>query len=567
MPCTWTFSPAAREPEPPDLGSWAAELNVSPFLARLLWHRGVHSLPEMDVFLSPGLRHLPSLDDWPELQRAAGELARQLERGPTVAVWGDYDVDGVTATALLTDFLRSKGAHVLPYLPDRHGEGYGLNAEGLHHLAEQGVDLLITVDCGISDLEAVELANQLGMTVIVTDHHLPGAQQPRAAAVVDPKLQGGAYADAAGVGVAFLLAAALNRLLPGNAVDIRQYLDLVAIGTIADVVDLTGANRILVKNGLLLLKEAKRPGVFALKEVSGLPPTAVMGSGQVGFSLGPRLNAAGRMESADMALKLLMAPDLSTARPLAAELDRLNTSRRSVEDTVLREALAQAEEQADSPGLVLFGQEWHQGIIGIVASRIVDRYYRPTLLLTSNGDKLKGSGRSIPEFDLYRALENCSEHLLGYGGHKQAAGLSLSPDGIEALRARFNQAVTAQLGQERCSPSLSLEASLGLNMVDLDLVKEIDMLQPFGPGNPQPLFCSQPLQVQGYKRFGKSHVSLQVRDQEAEVTMLGKAWGQAEALGPEVRGKRLQLAFTPRLNHYNGLTSIDLTIKDWRELS
>jgi single-stranded-DNA-specific exonuclease len=520
----------------------------------------------MDVFLGPNLRHLPRLEEWPGLVRAAEVLAAALDRDETVAVWGDYDVDGVSATALVTRFLRERGYAVLPRLPERGPEGYGLNAEGIRELAERGARVLITVDCGIADAEEVRLARELGMTVVVSDHHLPGAELPPAQAVVDPHLeQGCPYGKVAGVGAAFLLMAALNRLLPGEAADMRQYLDLVALGTIADVVELTGENRILVKNGLLLLGEARRPGIFALKEVSRLPPTAPLGSGQVGFSLAPRINAAGRLGSAHTALDLLLAPDLDTARPLAEELERFNETRRKQEEEILEEALEQAGSFPQDFGLVLYGPHWHQGVIGIVASRVAERFHRPALLLTSDGGVLKGSGRSIPEFDLYQGLKECSGALLGFGGHRQAAGLTVSEENVDRLRELFCRAVQSQVGAQLPGPSLQVEARLGLDMVTLPLVKEIELLQPFGPGNPQPLFCSRPLRVQKHNTFGRNHVSLEVRDDQAAITMLAKAWRQSENIGADVRGSSLQLAFTPRLNHYNGMISIDLDVKDWRQ--
>ncbi|MFP4212842.1 MAG: single-stranded-DNA-specific exonuclease RecJ [Desulfohalobiaceae bacterium] len=564
MQCSWRFCSPQAGQEPADIDSWARELNISCFLARLLWHRGYCSLKDMDLFLSPGLRHLPGLQDWPQLEEAAQFLTEALTQGKILAVWGDYDVDGLTSTAMVLDFLRRRGCRVLHYIPHRLNEGYGLNQQGLKELADQGAEILLSVDCGVADLEELQLAEELGLQAVITDHHLPGDRLPRARAVVNPKVSECGYSNLAGVGVAFLLLCRLNRLLPGELLDMRQYLDLVALGTIADVVELSLENRILVKNGLLVLQEAKRPGIFALKEASRLPPTAPLGSGQVGFSLAPRLNAAGRMGETELALDLLLAPDLSTARPLAAQLDKLNQDRQKQEQGILQQALEQAEQQKDSPGLVLYATDWHPGIIGIVASRVAERFYRPVLILTRDGQGIKGSGRSIPEFDLFQGLKDCEPCLSTFGGHHQAAGLSLETDRLQELKQLFPQAVTAQLGQVLPGPSLQLEARLGLNMVDLQLVQELDLLQPFGPGNSRPLFCSPALKVQKYKVIGQNHVSLQLRDEKAGVSMPGKAWRQAKQLGPEVAGGNLQLAFTPQLNHFNGLTSIDLVIRDWR---
>jgi len=565
--CQWRIKRNNGKAEPAELGSWASELNISSFLARLLWRRGLTDPHRMEVFLGPNLRHLPRIAQWPELDRAAEVLARELGRGRTMAVWGDYDADGVTATALVLEFLRRRGYQAVPYIPHRLTEGYGLNFEGLEQLAASGAECLLTVDCGVADVEGVERARELGMTVVVTDHHQAGEALPGAEALVNPKLGPGVYSDAAGVGVAFLLMAALNRKLPGEPVDMRDYLDLVALGTVADVVELTEENRILVKNGLLLLEEAKRPGIFALKEASGLPATSAVGSGQVGFSLGPRINAAGRMGDPSTALDLLLAEDLETARELAQTLEQHNQKRRSQEDTILEKALEQAEQWKDSPGLVLFDPEWHEGIIGIVASRVRERYYRPTILLSRDGEELKGSGRSIDEFDLFSGLCHCRENLVRFGGHPQAAGLSLREGDLDAFRESFCGAVRQQLGETLPDPSLYLEAELGLDRVDLTLVKELELLQPFGAGNPEPLFCSKPLRVQKHKVFKDKHVSLELRDEQAAKTMQGKAWRQAGTLGPEVSGKNVRLAFTPRLNTYNGLVGIDLQIRDCRLLS
>lgn len=559
----WDFLPNKKKAsEPLEAKRQADQLNISEFLFRLLWNRGLQDIREMDVFLSPGLRHLPRLELWPDLENAAKVIARELNSGSQMAVWGDYDVDGITATALVKDFMSKRGFEVITYLPNRFQEGYGLNCTGIEWLADKEVQLLLTVDCGVANTKEVQRARELGMTVVISDHHLPGQDMPEAEAIVNPQFSDGPYKDLAGVGVAFVLMGALNKSMPGEALDMREYLDLVALGTVADVVYLGTENRILVKNGLLFLNEARRPGIFALKEVSGLPTNADMGSGQVSYSLAPRINAAGRIGRPDLALELLLSPDIPTARAIAAQLDDYNKERKKIEQGIEKEALDQVQGQLDRSGFVVYDPHWHEGVIGIVASRIVDKYYRPALLLTQDGSYLKGSGRSIPEFDLYQALKHCSSYLVGFGGHREAAGLSLETEAVEDFKEAFNQAVQVQLGKELPSPSLSLEARLSLEMVNYHLIKELEMLQPFGPGNPEPLFCSRSLEVKKRRVFGKDHVSLELRDNKAGITMLGKAWKSSSVIGPEIQGQKVQVAFSPRFNQYNGLISIDLQIKD-----
>jgi single-stranded-DNA-specific exonuclease len=543
----------------------AASLCISETIAGLLWRRGLDSAQAMDVFLSPGLRHLMRPDAIAGMAEAAPLLAQALTDGRSVAVWGDYDVDGITGTALLVDFLRGRGMNPRWHLPERTSEGYGLNFTGIETLARDGVDVLVTVDCGISDLEAVARARELGLTVIVTDHHLPGPELPPAQVVVNPKLApGGPGTDLAGVGVAFFLAAALNRLLPGEPTDIRRLLDLVALGTLADVVPLRGQNRILAKNGLLLLAEASRPGVYALKEVCGHNPTASLTASQVTFGLAPRINAAGRMGRPDAALALLLAPDLDTARPLAAILDDENTRRRAEEDTILAEAMDQAKAQPDRFGLTLYGPHWHQGVIGIVASRVAEARYRPTLILTEDTSRglLKGSGRSIPECDLHALLTEIQDVLAGFGGHRQAAGLSILPENLPLLVERFEAAARSALGPVAPQPSLKVDGELSFGEVGATLVRELSLLEPFGCGNPEPVFASPPVTVVSRREFGDNHVVLSVRDVEAGVTLRAKAWRMADAIGPEWTGTLARIAYSPKITYFSGVPEIELRLRD-----
>ncbi|WP_457572059.1 single-stranded-DNA-specific exonuclease RecJ [Desulfovulcanus sp.] len=551
-----------------EIYSWAQKLNISPLLALLLYQRGLTSCEQMHFFLNPGLRYLSPLESWPNLLPAARLIAQSITRGEKLAVWGDYDVDGITATAIIKNFFSRRGYELTHYIPNRLESGYGLNIEGLEQLAGQGVKTLITVDCGISSHAEIARAKELGLKLIVTDHHLPQEKLPPADIIVNPKLGSCPCPDLAGVGVAFLLCAALNTLLPGDKLDIRQFLDLVALGTIADIVELTGENRILVKNGLLLLNEAKRPGIRALKEISGLGESACLGSGDVGYVLAPRINAAGRIGQPELALELLLTEDIQTARTLAKQLDKLNTDRKKIEDEILGQAREQAAQTKDKQGLVLYSPDWHPGVIGIVASRIVDEFYRPCLILTRENGLLKGSGRSIPEFDLYHGLSSLSHILYGFGGHRQAAGLSLVPENLDQLKSLFNQQVTQELGPEPVKPRLVLDAYLDFKDLTPTLLKELELLQPFGPGNPRPIFLGQTLRVQKQRLFGQGkHLGLFLRDEQSKITLRAQVWRKGEKWGQNnLENKSITIAYTPKLSVYNGLVSIDLNIKEILEV-
>ena len=543
----------------------AEELGISPLLASILHSRGLHSRTAMDTFLSPGLRHLRPIEAWPGLAEAAALLAKAIRKQDLVAVWGDYDVDGITATALLKDFFQKRGHAVTHHLPNRLDEGYGLNVSGVEALAERGVTVLITVDCGISDIEPVQKARDLGMTVFVTDHHVPGPALPPAHAVLNPKLGTWPCCDLAGVGVAFFLAAALNRVLPGPQLDIRMFLDLVALGTVADVVRLSEQNRILVKNGLLLLKEGSRPGVRALKASCKLEKDAVLGAGNIGFGMAPRINAAGRLGSPELALDLLLAETEEAAAPLAGKLEKMNPERRRIEQETLEEALLQAERISDSPGLVLYSGAWHPGVIGIVASRMVEAFHRPCLLLARDRNRgvIKGSGRSVSGFDLYTALAACRDHLVRFGGHPMAAGVTMTEDRIPHLREAFSRVVREQLGDNPTKPPVKVDAPLGFEDIDLSFIQELDLLEPVGPGNPRPVFLSLPVKVLRQKFLSRGkHLDLTLQDMESGVTLRGVLWREGEAWqGRYLEGNILRIAFTPKQSAYQGLCRIELTIK------
>ena len=571
MTMRWVFRNQASADQPPedDLAGHAEQLEISPLLARILWQRGLHGHDAMRAFLNPGLQGLAPLEAWPGLSEAAKVLAKGLLEGGTLCVWGDYDVDGITSTALVLDFLAGHSFSARSHIPSRIGEGYGLNKQGISLLAEQGVTMLLTVDCGISDHEAVAHAKSLGMTVIVSDHHLPAETLPLADAIVNPRLADCPCPALAGVGVAFLLMACLNGELVAHGrarYDIRRLLDLVALGTLADVVDLNGQNRILVKNGLLKIAEGARVGIAALKAACNFAPSAALGAGQVVFTLAPRINAAGRLGSSEVALELLLTHDRKRAADLAAELSRLNAERREEEERILAGAMLQAEQQAMAGrmGLVLHSPDWHPGIIGIVASRVVERLNRPTVVLCSTGAFLKGSGRSVPGFDMHEAFTRCSDLFLGFGGHTMAAGLSLDSSMLAPFRERFNDLAATGLGTDPVEAECRIDGDLDFAGVDFQFLKELEMLQPFGMGNPEPVFASPPVRVKNM-RGRPGFMLLELEDEQSGRTLFAKAWRQLADMPAALKGRRIRIAFTPRIDRYNGAAAVELRLKDWQE--
>ena len=565
----WKFRSDSAPPLPEELQAWAERLEISPLLARLLWQRGRHDMEAMRTFLNPSLRSLSPLEDWPGLSVAAEILADGLLQGKKLCVWGDYDVDGITSTALVLDFFSRYGFAVEAHIPDRLTEGYGLNVPGISRLAGEGVSLLLSVDCGISDMEAVARAKELGMTVVISDHHLPGERLPPADAIVNPRLGNCPCASLAGVGVVFLLMAAVNVIFSRHGrdrADMRDFLDLVALGTLADVVDLNGENRILVKNGLLKIAEAGRVGVAALKSACNFSPTATLDAGQVVFNLAPRINAAGRLASSKAALDLLLTADRQEAVTLATELSRLNAERRDEEERILAEAWTQADMQVEAGrmGLVLHSRDWHPGVIGIVASRLVEILHRPCVVLSSLERSLKGSGRSVPGFDLHEAFTACADMLTGFGGHKMAAGLSLFPDQLEAFRDRFDALVTSGLGSEPAQAECAVDAELPFSELDFYLLKELEMLQPFGMGNAEPVFASPPVRVKAM-RGRPGFMLLELEDEQSGLSLTAKAWRHLANMPLTLKGQRIRIAYTPRIDRYNGVAAVELRMKDWKE--
>ena len=542
-------------------------------MSNLLRYRGVNTPEEAERFLHPCLTDLLDPFTMPGMEKAVSIIRQAVREQWGITIYGDYDVDGICATSIMLETLRDLGAqHVRPYIPSRHEEGYGLNADAIELLAKKS-RLLLTVDCGISDVKAVERARELGFMVVVSDHHMPPEELPPAHAITNPRLsEDNPCPHLAGVGVAFFLMAALNgklEAMSGKRMDMRQVLDLVALGTLADMVSLTGQNRILVKNGLLKIAEAKRPGLAELKGASGFSPVAALGAGQVVFNLAPRINAAGRLGSPTLAHDMLLTPSHDEAAKLAQTLTSLNDERRSEEDRIYKEALEQAEANPKRLGFVLYGKDWHQGVIGIVASRIVEVYYRPVLILCSDGESLKGSGRSVPEFDLHAGLTRCADMLLGFGGHRQAAGLRIAPGRLDELRERFDAVIREELGEAPLTPSLKIDAEMPFSQAsDFTVLKGLELLQPFGIGNPEPIFASLPLRVKKRKAFGHSreHISLEVTEEGSGITLQAKAWRQADQIPESIQGQRIRLAYTPGINAYNGIASVELRVRDWEVL-
>ncbi len=561
------------------------QTGLHPLIARLMVGRGITEPKAVFAFLACDLSTVSKPGIFSQMSKAVSRIRQAISTGEKITVYGDYDVDGVTGTSLLFLVLKTMGAQTSWYIPDRLSEGYGLNVPALKTIQTSGSKVVISVDCGITAGREAEAARSLGIDLIITDHHefdrLDGPGEfnnasdpvlPDAYAVLHPLiLDESADSEVrkqigclTGVGVAFKLAQAL---LEATADDgrLQSYLDLVTLGTVADVGKITGENRLLVKRGLELLSSDagnQRPGIAALKRISGLEGKKIS-AGSVGFSIAPRLNAGGRLERADISVRLLTTDSAEEAFSLASDLDGINRERQSVEESIWEDARRLCfQTDNDAVGaLVLSSEEWHPGVIGIVASRIVEEFYRPTALIYLKDGIGKGSARSIPGFDLYAGLASCSDLLMNFGGHRVAAGFTIARENIPRFRDRLGSLVLDHIGPQGFVRTLSVDGGVTFEELNSDLLQQIEKMAPFGPGNPEPRLGVRGVEVLASRIVGSSHLKLKLRQQGMIFDAI--AFNQGDLLGKQIRnGSRLAAVFTPRLNVWNGKTSLELDIKD-----
>lgn len=566
----WLIAPQ----KPTESARLAGELGCSRLLAQCLINRGLRDAGSAAAFLEPRLRQLGDPFDLPDMHRAVARLWQARAAGELVVVFGDYDVDGVTATALLLEVLRPSGWKVEAYLPHRLEEGYGLTREAVANCCRRyQAGLIVAVDCGSGAQETIAWLRQSGVEVIVLDHHQIAAPPQSAAAVVNPHLCRAACSGSVplcSVGLAFKLAHAVlkrGRELRqpwATKVDLRTTLDLVALGTIADLAPVTGDNRVLVTVGLARLNRFQRQGLQALRDVAQI--AGVVGPYEIAYQLGPRLNAAGRLETATDALELLLTNESTQAGLLARALDTRNRERQQIEGEILAEVMKTigARCRAERDLVIVEGNAaWHVGVVGIVASRVQQEFHRPTIIFGGDGGELRGSGRSIEGFDLAEALRRCSDLLVRHGGHAMAAGVTIQPEKLDALRHRLNELALEQLGAEQLRPILHLEAAVPLSAMTLDQVQELERIQPCGPQNPVPHFavCGLGLarKPQPIGRDGQ-HLKLWVADGARAVEVVWWGWR-----GQPIPEGRFDLACVAQTNHYNQRLTVQLKLIDWRQ--
>jgi single-stranded-DNA-specific exonuclease len=538
-------------------------------LAALLTNRGLVDPAAADAFLRARLaEHLRSPMLFRDMGAASERLARALTRGERVGVHGDYDVDGVSGSALLVRFFRELGSEPALHVPHRMREGYGLKDVGVRSLAQQGAKVMVTVDCGGVNHDEIDLARQLGMDVIVCDHHQVSDRPLSAHAVLNPIEErcGFPFRGLCGAGLAFYLAAGLRmRLRESGATrlpELKKLLDLVALGTIADVVPVVEENRVLVKHGMRELENSVEPGMVALKAVSGVSRVS---SGTIGFRLAPRLNAGGRLDDARRSVELLTTADRSTAERLAAALDEENRARQRIERETVDEAVDRVESVGgvgDRHSIVLASPDWHPGVVGIVAARLVERYHRPTVLIAIDAEKGtgRGSARSIPGVNLHAALHECEDVMLGFGGHPMAAGMTVERERVEELATRLEAVLSQTTPQEALVPERRVDLELPLADLDERLVLELDRLEPYGTSNPEPTFFARGVRVRSRAVVGGSHLKLLLQAGKRALSAIG--FGMADREISE--GDEVEVLYRPRISEWGGQRSLEVEIRDLR---
>ncbi len=543
------------------------EFSISRTAAQVLVNRGITGKEAVSAFLKPRLSSLSDPFDIPGMEKAVARILLAKERHEKVLIYGDYDVDGVTATSILMLALKKLGIEVSYYIPHRYDEGYGMNTEAIKQIAQDGVKLIITVDCGISNKKEVKEAAALGMEVIITDHHNIPAELPDAVAVVDPKMMSEDHPSRylAGAGVAFKTAwALLKKAGLTDTSEIKELLDLAALGTIADIVPLLGENRTIAVSGLRVLNEKRRVGVRHLVSAAGI--SGSVSPRNVSFMLAPRLNAPGRLKHASLSLKLLLEDDPKKAFSIAAEINKLNLERQQIGSLIGEDAFSKIGSLDDKKLIILTGKNWHPGVIGIVASNIADRYNRPTILISEEGDLCRGSVRSIDGFDVYSLLYSCRDLFIDFGGHKDAAGFGMKSSNIKALEERLKKETDGSLAVERLVPKTNIDAQLMAGDIDTEAASDLQILEPFGSGNPAPVLMTPDLKVVSIKKVGKSgnHIKIRLTDGKNDLDSIGFGMaGLSEQIEPSCR---VDAAYVLSVNEWDGFQHPQLQLVDLRRV-
>lgn len=542
--------------------------------AQVLANRQIHSAKEIDLFIQAGLDNLPSPNSLSGIDSAVQRITQAIEQGENILIFGDYDADGITASAVLYNFLKSAGANVTYHLPHRIEEGYGLLPLHIMRLAvPRHIKLIITVDNGSSSFEAIAAAKRFNIDVIVTDHHNIDGGLPAAHTVINPKAEkkGHSLEELAGVGVAFYLVIALRTGLRDKGwwknrpePNLKNYCDLVAIGTVADMVALKGVNRLLTKIGLQELSCTQRPGIRALLAASGIHHNAINAE-DIAYRLAPRLNAAGRLAHADIAFKLLNESEFESALKSAEELNALNQRRRAIEMAIYHEIVENLDHRGDllsQKSLFLAGTDWHEGVLGVVAAKLVERYHKPVVIVSADRDKAKGSGRSIPQVNLYAALEKCAHLLETFGGHRMAAGLSVRTQNIGRLKSAFEDAVQSVLQTSETTPQLAIDCEIDLDQIEPRLLDELEQLSPYGASNPQPLFMSRDVRVTQAAIVGQHHRRMQLCQPHQSKPPISAIQFNVPEDDPRPRAFE-RLAFKLQWNRYKGEKTMQMIVENW----
>lgn len=534
-------------------------VSISPILSQILINRGIKTPKDAIDFLRPGITGLSDPFEIPDMAKAVIRIKEAIHNQEGVLVHGDYDVDGLTGTAILVEALRKTGLNVHYFIPDRFSHGYGFNIASIEMAKKLCLTLIITVDCGITSIDVATHARRQGLDVIITDHHKPMSEIPQAVAILNPKLSN-SDSGLSGAGVALKLVHALtmDKDIPLTDEDLLSLLDLASLGAVADVVPLIRENRIILKEGLPILSGERRLGLNALKELSGLKDRDIK-AGLLSFTLIPRINAAGRLGNATDVVRLFLSESEEEVWRIAGALDSMNSKRQAIEAEIYEEALREINRKGIGHVIVLSSKNWHPGVIGVVASKIAEEFYRPTFLFTIDGDLAKGSARSIPSFDIYSGISCCKELLLSFGGHKQAAGLKLPLANLLRFEEKMTEIVKNNMSDDDLVRVLKIDSEVSLTEINHNLIREIAMLEPFGYGNPEPLLGSRMLDVVNPRVVGNNHLKVMLRQDEVTIDAVG--FNMGDILEDIVSSQSIDAAFIPMINDWNGNRYLQMNLR------